>query len=109
MGLKSSIKSAFTLYAMVDAEAPVDLYVGLRTEKKLKQKIYTVKPGKLGRLHLNNHGRIFRLEIRCYSAVPFTIAGVSNWILSWIRIKEDEHEYKKSGILLSVSVSRGAA
>ena len=75
LGLKSSIKSAFTLYAMVDTEAPVDLYVGLRTEKKLKQKIYTVKPGKLGRLHLNNHGRIFRLEIRCYSAVPFTIAG----------------------------------
>jgi hypothetical protein len=75
LGLKSSIKSAFTMYAMIDTEAPLDLYVGLRTEKKLKQKIYRVKPGKLARLHLNNHGRMFRLEIRCYSAVPFTIAG----------------------------------
>jgi len=75
LGLKSSIKSAFTLYAMVDAETPVELYIGLRTEKKLKEKIYKVKPGKLARMHLNNHGRIFRLEIRCYSAVPFTIAG----------------------------------
>lgn len=75
LGLKSSIKSAFTLYAMVDAETPVELYVGLRTEKKLKQKIYRVKPGKLARMHLNNHGRVFRLEIRCYSAVPFTISG----------------------------------
>jgi hypothetical protein len=73
--LKSSIKSAFTMYAMIEAEAPVELYVGLRTEKKLKQKVYKVKPGKLARLHLNNHGRIFRLEIRSYSAVPFTIAG----------------------------------
>lgn len=75
LGLKSSIKSAFILYMMVDSEAPVELRVGIRTEKKLKQKTFMTKPGKMTRLHLNTQGRIFRLEIRSYSAVPFTIAG----------------------------------
>ena len=75
LGLKSSIKSAFTLYMMVESEAPAELRVGIRTEKKLKQKIINTKPGKMTRLHLNTQGRIFRLEIRSYSAVPFTIAG----------------------------------
>lgn len=75
LGLKSSIKSAFILYMMVDSEAPVELRIGLRTEKKLKQKIINTKPGKMTRLHLNTQGRIFRLEIRSYSAVPFTISG----------------------------------
>jgi hypothetical protein len=75
LGQKNSIKSAFILYMMVDSEAPVDLRVGIRTEKKLKTKIIQTKPGKMSRLHLNLQGRVFRLEIRSYSAVPFTIAG----------------------------------
>jgi hypothetical protein len=60
---------------MVESEAPAELRVGIRTEKKLKQKTIKTKPGKMTRLHLNLQGRIFRLEIRSYSAVPFTIAG----------------------------------
>ena len=75
LGMKNSIKSAFVLYAMVESEAPTELRIGIRTEKKLKQKIVNTKPGKMVRLHLNLQGRIFRLEVRSYSAVPFTIAG----------------------------------
>ena len=48
---------------------------GIRTEKKFKEKRITVKPNKLTRVHLNTQGRIFRLEIRSYDAVPYTIAG----------------------------------
>lgn len=75
LGQKNSIKSAFILYAMVESEAPVELRLGIRTEKKLKQKIVNTKPGKMLRLHLNTQGREFRLEMTSYSAVPFTIAG----------------------------------
>lgn len=75
LGLKSSIKNAFTLYMMVDTPAPLKLTLGLRTEKKLKRKEITVKPGKMCRVHLNNHGREFRLEIESLTAVPFVIAG----------------------------------
>lgn len=72
---KSSIKSAFIVYMFVESEAPVELRVGIRTEKKIKRKVISTKPGKMTRLHLNLQGRIFRLEIESYSAVPFTIAG----------------------------------
>ena len=75
LGLKSSVKSAFLLYALVEAEAPFELYLGIRTEKKLKQKVVMVKPGKTMRVHLNNQGRFFRLEIKSYTAIPYTIAG----------------------------------
>lgn len=75
LGQKNSIKSAFIVYMMVESEAPVELRVGIRTEKKLKQKIVYTKPGKMTRLHLNLQGREFRLEIQSFSAVPFTIAG----------------------------------
>jgi hypothetical protein len=75
LGQKNSVKSAFLVYMMVDSEAPVELRVGIRTEKKLKTKIVKTKPGKMTRIQLNLTGRIFRLEIRSYSAVPFTIAG----------------------------------
>jgi hypothetical protein len=60
---------------MVDSEAPVELRVGIRTEKKFKQKVIYTKPKKMTRLHLNTQGREFRLEILSYSGVPFTIAG----------------------------------
>lgn len=75
LGLKNSIKSAFIVYMMVDCEAPVELRVGIETEKKLKQKIIFTKPGKMTRLHLNLQGREFRLQIQSFSAIPFTIAG----------------------------------
>jgi hypothetical protein len=75
LGQKHAIKSAFAVYMYVDSEAPVELRVGIRTEKKFKQKIFFTKPGKMTRLHLNLQGRIFRLEIESYSAIPFTLDG----------------------------------
>ena len=75
LGLKSSIKSAFTVYFYAETEVPVTLRLGLRTEKKLKQKVVTAKPGKMTRAHLNTQGRIFRLEIESITAVPYVIAG----------------------------------
>jgi len=75
LGLKNSIKSAFIVYMTVETEVPFELRVGIRTEKKLKQKTVAVKPGKILRLHLNLTGRIFRLEIQSYSAAPFQISG----------------------------------
>lgn len=75
LGLKSSIKNAFTVYMMVETEAPLTLMMGIRTEKKLKRKEVKIRPGKLRRINLNNHGREFRLEIESLTAVPFTIAG----------------------------------
>lgn len=75
LGQKSSIKSAFVIYMMVEADVPVELKLGLRTEKKLKEKLVTVKPGKLLRTHLNTQGREFRLEIQSMTAAPYVIAG----------------------------------
>ena len=75
LGVKSSTKSAFLLYMMVEAEAPLEMYLSIRTEKKVKEKVVMVKPGKTMRVHLNNQGRFFRLEIKSYTAIPYTITG----------------------------------
>lgn len=75
MGLKSSTKSAFLLYLSAEAETSFELYLTIRTEKKVKEKIITIKPGKTMRIHLNNQGRYFRLEIKSYTAVPYIITG----------------------------------
>ena len=75
LGVKSSIKSAFIAYLMVDSPAPVELCLGVRTEKKLKQKRITTKPGKVTRTHLNCQGREFRLEIESHGGIPYSISG----------------------------------
>lgn len=75
LGLKSSMKSAFIVYMKVDSEVPVELRVSMETEKKRKEKRITTKPGKLTRIQLNTHGRIFRLGIESHTVAPFVIAG----------------------------------
>ena len=75
IGAKDSIKSSFTVYFIVEAETPCQLYVGIRTEKKLKQKILNIVPKKGIRTHISNRGRYFRLEMKSLSSVPFTISG----------------------------------
>ena len=75
LGVKNSVKSAFTVYFIADTEVPTPIYVGIRTEKKLKQKIVNVLPGKAVRANLSNRGRYFRLELKSLSAANFTIAG----------------------------------
>lgn len=75
LGIKNAIKSAFLLYMMVETETPAPIYIGIRTEKKLKQKVVMVRPGKATRVHLSNRGRVFSLELKSLSSVPFKIAG----------------------------------
>lgn len=75
LGVKSSMKSAFLLYFLAEAETPFELYLMIRTEKKEKRKVITVTPGKIMRVALNAKGRFFQLEIQSYSAVPFCISG----------------------------------
>ena len=76
LGIKSSVKSTFTVYFLAEAETSFEMYLGLRTEKKLKKKFITVKPNhKTMRVHMNVQGRFFRLEIGSTTAVPFRIDG----------------------------------
>lgn len=75
LGLKSSVKSTFTVYFLPEAEVPFPLTMGIRTEKKLKQKTLWIKPGKAYRVHMNVQGRYFRLELASDSAAPFRING----------------------------------
>ena len=75
LGLKSSVKSTFTVYFLPESEVPFPLTLGIRTEKKLKQKTLTIKPGKAYRTHMNVQGRYFRLELASDSPVPFRING----------------------------------
>lgn len=75
LGMKSSIKSAFIVYLMVESEVPIELRMSVETEKKKKEKIFRTKPGKMTRVQLNTHGRIFRLGIESYTSAPFLIAG----------------------------------
>lgn len=75
LGIKSSVKSAFTIYFTADAEVPFELWLGIRTEKKLKRKTVKVKPGKAMRVNINVQGRYFRLELASDTSVPFSIPG----------------------------------
>lgn len=75
LGLKSSVKSSFQLYFLAEAEAPFDLVIGIQTDKKLKQKILRVKPGKATKVTINVQGRFFQLILSSRTVVPFKIAG----------------------------------
>lgn len=75
LGLKSSIKSAFNIYFTAEADTPFDLIVGIRTEKKTKQKSVKVIPGKAHKLVINLSGRYFQLIMWSNTVVPFAIKG----------------------------------
>ena len=75
LGMKSSVKSTFTVYFTCDAPTAFPLNLGLRTEKKLKLKTLTVKPGKPCRIHMNVQGRYFQLELSSNSVSPFQLNG----------------------------------
>ena len=75
LGIKDSQKGSFTIYLAAEAETAFPLYVGIRTEKKLKQKVVNIVPGKQARINISNRGRYFRLELKSLSSVPFTISG----------------------------------
>ena len=75
LGLKSSVKSSFQFYFMAEAETPFDLVIGIQTEKKLKQKILRVKPGKSTKITINVQGRYFQLILSSRTIIPFKIVG----------------------------------
>lgn len=75
LGLKSSVKSSFQFYFLAEAETPFDLVLGIQTDKKLKQKILRVKPGKATKVTINVQGRFFQLILSSRTVVPFKIAG----------------------------------
>lgn len=75
LGAKSSFKSAFLVYFTASADENFAITIGIRTEKKLKQKDITVKPGKAYRVLINARGRYFRLEISSTTSVPWTLNG----------------------------------
>lgn len=75
MGIKGSIKSAFTVYFQCEAEAPFPLTIGIRTEKKLKQKQLVITPGKAYHKIINVQGRYFRVELSSDTLEPFRING----------------------------------
>ena len=75
LGIKSSVKSGFTVYFLAEAKTIFPLYIGIRTDKKLKMKRLLVKPGKATKTRLNVQGRYFRLEIASDSVIPFAVSG----------------------------------
>ena len=75
LGIKSSAKSSFLLYFRAEAPTPFYLTIGIQTDKKLKEKLVTVKPGKAMRVAVNVTGRYFRLILTSYTIVPYRIAG----------------------------------
>lgn len=80
LGIKNVVKGSFELYVLCEAQnAPVQLSFTIQTEKKLKTKMYTVKPltaaekaankgFKQKRLHFGGTGRRFRLIVEAPSS-----------------------------------------
>lgn len=75
LGAKTSIKSAFEIYFICEAEQKFPLTIGIRTEKKLKQKTVTIKPGKSHKVNINVSGRYFRLELTSTTTIPWRLNG----------------------------------
>ncbi len=61
LGYKSVTKSGFEIYLLADED--MDVTVGIRTEKKLKQRKAHLTGGKPKRVRVNVAGRSFRLEL----------------------------------------------
>lgn len=61
LDVKNATKSGFTVYLCGSAD--MEIKVGIRTEKKLKEKTVKLEAGKAKRLQINNSGRQFRVEL----------------------------------------------
>ena len=75
LGAKSSVKSNFGVYLMLDGETMTPVTLRIRTEKKAKEKMVLLTPGKPKRVTLNALGRYFRLEIQSKATKPWRICG----------------------------------
>lgn len=81
LGLKNLVKGGFSVYLTVACDQPVQLRVGIQTEKKQKTKTVTFQPPAPGgharqkRLAFGGSGRRFRLIIESDAAVPWRLVG----------------------------------
>lgn len=74
MGIKNVTKSAFEI--LMASDVATEITIGIRTEKKLKQKILYLPAGRIRRVRVANHGRRWRLELSTAAGVdPYTLIG----------------------------------
>ena len=73
LDVKNATKSGFTIYLC--ASNDIEMKVGIRTEKKLKEKTVKLVANKAKRLQINNSGRQFRVELACNPLVEWELLG----------------------------------
>lgn len=80
-GYKNMTKGSFTVYLTVECEEPVELNLGIQTEKKLKSKVVSFSPPAEGnaskhrRVVFGGNGRRFRVLIESNGTAPWRIVG----------------------------------
>jgi hypothetical protein len=80
-GYKNMTKGSFTVYLTVECEEPVELNLGIQTEKKFKSKAVSFLPPKEGnaskhrRVVFGGNGRRFRVVIESNGSVPWRLIG----------------------------------
>lgn len=80
-GRKDVAKGSFTVYATVECKEPVELQIGIQTEKKTKIKVLAFAPpangqqAKQRRLVFGGNGRRFRVIIESNGTVPWKMIG----------------------------------
>lgn len=80
-GRKDVAKGSFTMYLTVECTAPVELRIGVQTEKKTKIKTLTFQPPAEGQLAkqrravFGGNGRRFRVLIESNGTVPWRMVG----------------------------------
>ena len=80
-GYKNVAKGSFTWYLTVECEEPVELTLGIQTEKKTKLKVLTFSPPAKGQLAkqrrvvFGGNGRRFRVLIESDGTVPWRLIG----------------------------------
>lgn len=73
LGRKSVTKSGFEVYLLADTDMDID--VGIRTEKKIKNRMVALEAGKAKRVRLNVAGRSFRLEMNVGAGDAWKLNG----------------------------------
>lgn len=80
LGYKNVVKGGFLVYLTVDCRGPVELKIGIETEKKAKTKTVSVTPpvgrgAKQKRLSFGGSGRRFRLIVEASSSNAWRLFG----------------------------------
>ena len=71
-----ALQGGWTVHLAVEAQAQMEIFITIRTEKKARTKRLKVLPGtKPRKLVFGGYGRRWRLEIACYDPVAWRIPG----------------------------------